>query len=769
MGSLLAACGGGDGTSIDDLISDNTDNVTTSGYQLSLTLSTCEDLADLATCTQSSHLPVDQTSLAMATLTDAQGRAVADAIISASTTEGTIQPTSSRLTDSAGQVRFLLSASPTLAQQTGTFTVSSTLDGDTITASKNYEFGISNLQLSLSTDQTVLAPGSVAVLTASVSLAGEAYTNPVEINFSSSCASNGRATLDSQVTTQQGQAIATYKGITDAYACGGQDTIIASLAGTTALAQVTITNQTAAVRSITAATPEPELIYLRGTGKDEAATITFTLKDAQNKPVSGQQLDFGFGSVAEGNANYQDYVLTPSQATTDLNGQASVTVNAGSIPVPLRVIATLHEDSDIRTASSQIGVGIGYPDDNSVSFAADRYNLDGAAYDGREAQISIRLADRFNNPVPDGTKVYLTTEGGSVKGILGDWSTQPDDTPGTCYAQDGLCRAVLVTQDPRPKDGRVTVTAYVEGEESFWDYNGNGLFDKDDLAAVGVPNDAYSWEVPHYLRPYLDVDEVFMNYNLDDDASAGADEDGYRVNVDGFMDLNANGVRDAEGDEQYTGLLCIQDTIDRGFCRRDLVSLYRNAEFVFSGLTSTAAGHGDLALQVYDRGTTTWRSLRSDVAPDLTSNIVVDLTGANPTPQYIRILPVFVPQDGSSNPVPDSLGDSTNFGDLSRAFIEDHLSLNGLNPIPADSVITISNDNGGSVKAASLDFGNCSQDYASPYPSTTRPMFICLVISPESSPNSRTTGTLEIRVTTPGEPNGGADSIARSITVVDNG
>ena len=137
----------------------------------------------------------------------------------------------------------------------------------------------------------------------------------------------------------------------------------------------------------------------------------------------------------------------------------------------------------------------------------------------------------------------------------------------------------------RPKDGRVTVTAYVEGEESFWDYNGNGLFDKDDLAAVGVPNDAYSWEVPHYLRPYLDVDEVFMNLNLDDDEAANADEDGYRVNVDGFMDLNANGVRDAVGDEQYTGLLCTQDTIDRGFCRRDLVSLYRNAEFVFSGLT----------------------------------------------------------------------------------------------------------------------------------------------------------------------------------------
>ena len=107
------------------------------------------------------------------------------------------------------------------------------------------------------------------------------------------------------------------------------------------------------------------------------------------------------------------------------------------------------------------------------------------------------------------------------------------------------------------------------------------------------------------------------------------------------MDLNANGVRDAVGDEQYTGLLCTQDTIDRGFCRRDLVSLYRNAEFVFSGLTDCTAGHGDMALQMYDSQSQTWRS-------DITSD-----PGNGPI--YIRILPVFVPQDGSANPIPDSL------------------------------------------------------------------------------------------------------------------
>ena len=59
----------------------------------------------------------------------------------------------------------------------------------------------------------------------------------------------------------------------------------------------------------------------------------------------------------------------------------------------------------------------------------------------------------------------------------------------------------------------------------------------------------------------------------------------------------------------------------------------------------------------------------------------------------IRILPVFVPQDGSANPIPDSLGDSDNFGDLTSAFIQTDVALEGLNPIPAGSKISISTDN----------------------------------------------------------------------------
>ena len=84
-----------------------------------------------------------------------------------------------------------------------------------ISASGTYQFGASDLQISLSSDQTSLPVGSVAVLTATVTLNDVAYTSPLTVTFNSSCADNNKATLDSSVTTQQGIATATYKGTTD--------------------------------------------------------------------------------------------------------------------------------------------------------------------------------------------------------------------------------------------------------------------------------------------------------------------------------------------------------------------------------------------------------------------------------------------------------------------------------------------------------------------------------------------------------------------------
>lgn len=720
-------------------------------FQLKLSLLACENVSDLSTCSEQSRLPSSQTSLVQATLLDPSGNPVVDAIIKATASVGTLATTSG-LTNSEGKAIFKLNSSNDSSEEAGTVTVTSTVATGDLAASKNYMFGASDLAISLVSDSTTLNAGSVAVLTASVTQNGIPYNYPIAITFGSSCASSNKATLDTQVTAYQGKALATYKGSTDTYACAGNDTIIATAAGVDTTASVTITNLTAATRSITAATPSPEFIYLRGSGKDEKATITFTLLDAQAKPVSGKKLNFSFAGTISNSANYQDYTLSPTSATTNTDGKATVTVNSGNLPVPISVIATLDENKEIRAGSSQIGVGIGYADDDSFSFAATAYNINGAGYDGETSTITIRLADRFNNPVANGTKVYFTTEGGSISG---DLSSGSGDTTGVCSTAAGLCTATLTSQDPRPADGRLTVSAYVAGEESFKDLNGNGIFDKSEL--TGVTDDQLVADVPDYVRNYSDVGEPFMDYNVDDSTdtlpAADADVAHFRLGVDTYQDLNGDSRRNI-GDGVYTGLVCDTDTITRGFCLRNLTTLFRNVEFVFTGVNSSAAGYGDMPLQVYDSSTGTWRS-----------DIIVDLrTGS----KLVRILPMHIPHDASgdetlrrANPVPESLGSSANFGDLIPQY-----DLHGVNPIPAGSTFSVTNDNGGTVKSIGLSVGNCSTSYKGAYPSTTRPIFYCLQIDPETEGNKKTSGTLSITVETSGNHK---DAMSASVTVVDNG
>ena len=145
-------------------------------------------------------------------------------------------------------------------------------------------------------------------------------------------------------------------------------------------------------------------------------------------------------------------------------------------------------------------------------------------------------------------------------------------------------------------------------------------------------------------------------------------------------------------------------------------------------------------------------------------DIVVDLTDNKS--KFVRILPMHIPHDetgdkseGWKNPVPTSLGDAANFGDLN------YNALRGVNPMPAGSIISTSNSNGGDVTSAVGD-GTCSQDAKSPYPSITRPIFYCFQIDPETSGNKKTEGLLNITIKSTGTHQ---DGLTRSVTVLDNG
>jgi hypothetical protein len=137
----------------------------------------------------------------------------------------------------------------------------------------------------------------------------------------------------------------------------------------------------------------------------------------------------------------------------------------------------------------------------------------------------VRLADRYNNPAPDGTAVAFTTNGGHIVGTC----TTPTN-PG-----DGTCSATWTSANPRPQPsedsppllaaGRATVLATVIGEESFTDINGSGFWQTGD--------------------PFADLGEPYR----DDNENGTYDLGEY------FLDFNHNGVRDGPTGS-FIGIRC---------------------------------------------------------------------------------------------------------------------------------------------------------------------------------------------------------------------
>jgi hypothetical protein len=197
-------------------------------------------------------------------------------------------------------------------------------------------------------------------------------------------------------------------------------------------------------------------------------------------------------------------------------------------------------------------VSTGIPDQDSMSLSADTLNPEAWVIDGQEVTITARLADAFNNPVPDGTAVSFTTEGGAI---------EP-----SCLTVNGACSVTWVSQNPRPEGkeldvegktpesintmgqkygGRVTITATAIGNESFPDLNGNGVFDSEEEAAFAGNNVAG--------QPY-DLPEAFVDYNEDSVYGTGSgSQTGGELET--FVDFNTNNSYDL-ADGQYNGVLC---------------------------------------------------------------------------------------------------------------------------------------------------------------------------------------------------------------------
>ena len=373
-----------------------------------------------------------------------------------------------------------------------------------------------------------------------------------QVTFTSTCTAQGTATITSPVEVESGRATATYT----ASGCVGTDTITARATTDSGnlSASGTITVAGASVGSIAFVSASPEIIALAGTGgagRSETSTIKFKVLNSVGGAVPGETVEFSLNTTVGG------INLSPATATTDTNGIAQTIVSSGSVPTAVRVTATV-EDTTISTQSDKLTVSSGVPDQDSFSVSVSTLNPEAWDHDGETVTITARLADHFNNPVPDGTAVTFIAEGGSIDG--------------SCFTTNGACSTTWTSQDPRPINGRATILIYAIGEESFTDVNGSGRFDQYDSDNDGTPDT---------LEPFTDLSEAWRDDDEDncrDDIVYGnttcnsglTDFTEEFIDFGGNADGSPNGIFDTpnatdvngipDGDGFFNGVLCNDDS-----------------------------------------------------------------------------------------------------------------------------------------------------------------------------------------------------------------
>jgi len=581
-----------------------------------------------------SHIEITEQNPVTITAVIMQGdMPIEGVVVTFDSTLGIFSPeTATSLTDSSGIATIVLNA----GDFSGAGTVTASIDsgeaasiGFTTQASSTVVVQIGSGtpfiegSISLSLSQ-ISAGGTTVVSVLLVDDTGAAYTESVDVTFSSVCSEEAvpSAEIDGVITTSSGQASATYL----AKGCVGDDpiTVNAIVNGQNLSASGSVHVLPADVGSIQFVSATPEHIALQGTGsvdRPENSVIIFQVLDTNGNPVNNQDVSFALSSQSGG------ILLNPLMATTNNSGLVQTVVNSGTVARTIRVIATIDgSDPVIQTQSSELKISTGIPDQDSMSISVDLFNSEGWELDGTEVIVTARLADAFNNPPPP-TTVYFTTEGGSIENLSASCIT--DD--------DGSCLVTWRSQNPKPEGhvlgdvnnpthvpetqntmgqklgGRVTILATTIGEESFPDLNGNGRFDVCEVPAftggVGKPCladgsfDAAGTDITYSGNdvggnPY-DLPEAFVDYNEDgvfNPSDSGGQAGG---ELEEPVDFNKNGLYDGK-DGKYNGVLCAIPTHD-GCSEITSIDVRGSATIVMSGsnprfVTTLPTGGADIVI-----------------------------------------------------------------------------------------------------------------------------------------------------------------------------
>lgn len=499
----------------------------------------------------------------------------------------------------------------TIANGSATLEASISLPINTRRIGSGFGSDFVNGALEIGIGETTLSPGGNTSVTAYiVNTKGDLVTDPMSVTFSSPCLTAGNATITggNTVTTSAGKALATYtsKGC---IGVGGADAIKATTTfrGNVLTSSGYIFVKPDSAQTITFISATPELVSLKGTGGLETSVVRFQVLGQAGNPVKGVCVNFA-PSTTVGGLKLVESKCSPSGpetygSSTDENGFVSTIVQGGTVPTAIRVTATANK---ISTQSSSLAVTTGIPDQNSTSLSLSDLAPVGWEYDGVTSTATIRLADAFNNPAPNGTAVTFTTSGGAIDG--------------SCLTSGGACTVQWRSQNPRPqpsatfsfsnitasgftltcsdgskncRSGRVKILATAIGNESFIDGDGTGLYDdtSKDLFATSnsskcTPSAPKSSAAVGVANGCDDLPEAYLDKNFN----------GVRDPDEEFIDsVESNDPTFNLGNGKYDGALCTGGascTTRKVTVRDDIVLTMASEKPLLAGLQpfSLAAG-----------------------------------------------------------------------------------------------------------------------------------------------------------------------------------
>ncbi|MEL4296182.1 hypothetical protein [Shewanella xiamenensis] len=475
---------------------------------------------------------------------------------------------------------------------------------------------------------TTLSAGGTATISVLLQDSnGNPFTEPVDVKFASTCSNKAtpEAVLSTPVTAVGGQATSTYL----AKGCVGDDniTVTADVGGKNLSATGIIKVLSASVGSIVFVDATPQNIGIKGTGTAESATLRFRVLDTNGNAVANKSVDFKLNNDSAGLS------LTPATATSNNQGYVQTVVNSGTVATTVRVTATTQGSNGavISSQSNVLVVSTGKPDQDSFSLSASVLNVEGWDYDGAKVTVTARLADAFNNPVPDGTAVVFTAEGGSIES--------------SCQTKKGVCSVVWTSQQPRPvgvaangpffdsignrvKDptallkqevnlagrsyfgnyygqpygGRVTITATAIGEESFPDLNSNNILDTANEFNLFVGTSTNCGR--DNSGDCYDLTEAYVDHNEDGIytpkymTASTTDTSGARETFTDFIDpVNPTGQGEFNlADGEYSGVLCDASVPGVKCSPQASISVRRSLVLVMSSSEAYATSLGNVVI-----------------------------------------------------------------------------------------------------------------------------------------------------------------------------